>query len=158
MSEDARVEPGSAPGDEGLATAGRVLVVDDSVEIRDLLSVRLGAEGYQVSLAENGQQALEVAAELQPDVIICDLVMPVMGGQEFCRRARKHEDLRSCYIIVLTARDSREDLLQSLSEGADDFFVKPWDAHELLARIRTGMRIRELQRKVLAKDRRDTLA
>lgn len=158
MSDESREGRGSSPDGDGGVGAGRVLVVDDSVEIRDLLAARLGAEGYQVELAEDGQRALRVAAKVRPDVVICDLVMPVMGGQEFCRRARADATLRGCYIIVLTARDSREDLLKSLSEGADDFLVKPWDTHELMARIRTGMRIRSLQQQILFQDRRDTLA
>jgi sigma-B regulation protein RsbU (phosphoserine phosphatase) len=140
------------------AGKGRLLIVDDSARIRLLLQHRLSAEGYTVEIAEDGSQGFEAAQAFLPDVIVSDLMMPGVDGQELCARIRADDDLRGCYIIVLTGRDSQDARLGALASGADDFVVKPWDERELLARIHTGMRIRSLQREIQLKEQRDVLA
>jgi len=137
---------------------GKILVVDDSVHIRVLLEHRLAAEGYDVCLAENGAEALERARADVPDVVISDWMMPVMDGEQLCAHVRADPELRGVFFIMLTAKDSQDARVHSLSSGADDFLVKPWDERELLARIRSGMRILMLQREIQSKDKRDILA
>ena len=115
----------------------RILVVDDEPQIRRLLKATLAARGYEVALAEDGQEALDVAASWRAEVILLDLGLPKIDGLEVCRQVREWS---LAPIIVLTVRDSEEDKVKALDLGADDYLTKPFGTDELLARIRVALR------------------
>lgn len=137
---------------------GTVLVVDDSVHIRTVLTKRLAAAGCRTEAAAEGRAGLEAARALRPDVIVADWMMPGLDGAGLCAAVRAEPALAGCFFIMLTARETREDRIDALEAGADDFLVKPWDDLELLARIRGGLRVRRLQREIEESGKRDTLA
>lgn len=137
---------------------GTVLVVDDSVHVRTVLSRRLSAAGCRTEAAADGLAALEAARALRPDVIVSDWMMPGLDGAALCAAVRAEPALAGCFFIMLTAKETRDDRLGALEAGADDFLVKPWDDLELLARIRSGLRIRRMQREIEETGKRDTLA
>lgn len=112
-----------------------VLIVDDEFSGRQTIESVLDGEGYELRLAENGAQALEQARKHLPDVILLDLMMPGMTGFEVCKRIRNDPQLAEIPIIVLTALDDRESMLEALKAGADDFIAKPFDRFELRARL-----------------------
>lgn len=118
-----------------------ILVVDDDAKGRQLLNNLLTGENYQVVLAEHGAEALMLAHELRPDVILLDVMMPELDGFEVCRRLRQDENLCHVPILLLTALDDRESRLQGLDAGADDFISKPFDSVELRTRLRTITRL-----------------
>ncbi|MBI1758489.1 MAG: response regulator transcription factor [Actinobacteria bacterium] len=115
-----------------------VLVVDDDPELRAALARALRLEGYRVGTAPNGAQALAALPELRPDVVVLDVMMPVVGGVEVCRRMRAAGDRTP--ILVLTARDAVGDRVVGLDAGADDYLVKPFALAELQARLRALVR------------------
>jgi two-component system KDP operon response regulator KdpE len=117
--------------------SARVLVVDDEPQIGRLLRTTLGAHGYEVAVAADGQAALDQAARWRPDVILLDLGLPVLDGLEVCRRIREWSQVP---IIVLTVHDAEQDKVAALDLGADDYLTKPFGADELLARIRVALR------------------
>lgn len=112
-----------------------VLIVDDEYSGRETLQSVLEGEGYRLEMAENGWQAIEKAKALLPDVILLDVMMPGMTGFEVCQRIRNDPQVAEIPIIILTALDDRESLLNSLKAGADDFISKPFDRYELRARL-----------------------
>ena len=112
-----------------------VLIVDDEYIGRETLQSVLEGEGYELEMAENGLQAIEKAKELLPDVILLDVMMPGMTGFEVCRHIRNDPQIAEIPIIILTALDDRESLLNALKAGADDFISKPFDRYELRARL-----------------------
>jgi len=105
----------------------------------------LTKNGYDVKTAENGSVAVEVLSTFKPKVILADWTMPVMDGLQLCNAIKKKEEFKTVYFIVLTARASLKDRIAGLDVGADDFLVKPIENQELLARIRSGIRIFNLQ-------------
>lgn len=121
--------------------AAQILVVDDDEQIRTPLHRLLTLEGYSVTTAASGDDALRRAAERFPDLVVLDVMMPGLDGIEVCRRLRA-SDSRLC-IIMLTARDAVPDRVLGLETGADDYVVKPFAFAELLARIRGCLRRRE---------------
>jgi two-component system response regulator MprA len=114
-----------------------VLVVDDDPKIRSVLGRGLHFEGYDVQLAADGAEALKIARETPPDVIVLDVMLPDMDGMEVCRRLRRGI---STPILMLTARDAVPDRIAGLDSGADDYLVKPFEFDELVARIRALLR------------------
>jgi two-component system response regulator MprA len=116
----------------------RVLVVDDEAAVRDSLSRTLRFEGYEVSIAVDGIDALDVIARQEPDAVLLDVMMPGLDGLETCRRLRGAGRLLP--ILMLTARDSVGDRVAGLDAGADDYLVKPFALQELLARLRALLR------------------
>ncbi|MDX6214402.1 MAG: two-component system, OmpR family, response regulator MprA [Frankiales bacterium] len=116
----------------------RVLVVDDDPELRAALTRALTIDGYAVSAVSNGAKALEAVRELEPDVLVLDVMMPVLGGLEVCRRLRAGGDRTP--ILVLTARDQVGDRVAGLDAGADDYLAKPFALEELRARLRALLR------------------
>ncbi|MFL5873974.1 MAG: response regulator transcription factor [Solirubrobacterales bacterium] len=118
---------------------GRVLVVEDDVDIADVLRRSLRNEGYEVKTSADGAEALDVAAGFIPDLVVLDLGLPGMDGVEVCRRLRSDGDVP---ILMLTARAETEDRVTGLDSGADDYLVKPFERKELLARIRALLRRR----------------
>lgn len=115
----------------------RVLVVDDEPQIRRALSTNLEARGYEVDLAPTGEDALRLAAEHHPDVVVLDLGLPGIDGLEVVAGLRGWTDVP---IIVLSVRDSEADKVAALDAGADDFVTKPFGMDELLARLRAAVR------------------
>lgn len=115
----------------------KILVVDDEATIRETLQYNLEKEGYQVITAADGLQALQVAREQEPDLVILDLMLPELDGLSVCRAIRREQDTP---IIMLTARTGEMDKIVGLESGADDYVVKPFSLGELLARVRAVLR------------------
>jgi DNA-binding response OmpR family regulator len=115
----------------------RVLVVDDEQALADLVASYLTRDGFEVSMAHDGQQAIDQARQVDPDVMVLDLGLPRIDGVEVCRVVRTFSD---CYIIMLTARTEEVDKLIGLSVGADDYLTKPFSPRELLARVHAMLR------------------
>lgn len=117
----------------------RILTIDDDPDIQDVLDLTL-SEYYEVFQASNGQEALALLQTRVPDLIICDYVMPVMNGKEFCRAMKKDILLQHIPIIMLTGKGEVKDMVECIEAGADDYLVKPFDPAALLARIRMILR------------------
>ncbi len=118
-------------------TQAEILIVDDDAQIRRTLRATLVPQGYGVSDARSGEEALEKLRAEKTDVVLLDLNMPGMGGLATCREIRRHSDVA---IIVVSVRDSETDKVQVLDAGADDYVTKPFSTPELLARIRAALR------------------
>lgn len=118
----------------------RVLVVDDEPALRSALDRALRMDGYDISLAADGQAALDELAAQRPDAVVLDVAMPGIDGLELCRRLRSTGDRTP--VLMLTARDSIDDRVAGLDAGADDYLVKPFERQELLARLRALLRRR----------------
>lgn len=118
-------------------SAGRILVVDDDPQIRRVMRVTLTGQGYEVDDAKTGEMALEKLREARFDLVLLDMNMPGMGGIETCREIRSQSEIA---IIMLTVRDTEADKVEALDAGADDYVTKPYNAPELLARIRANLR------------------
>jgi len=114
-----------------------VLVADDEARIRELLAGYFEAEGFDVTLARDGNEALSAARECRPDVVLLDVMMPGIDGIEVLRRLRAESDV---YVIMLTARSDEVDKVVGLSVGADDYVTKPFSPRELVARTRAVLR------------------
>jgi DNA-binding response OmpR family regulator len=114
-----------------------VLIVDDQLAMRETLDSLLSNQGYELAFASDGQEALTQAAQLIPDIILLDVMMPNMDGFEVCQRMRADPTLAKVPIIMITALDDRELRLQGIEAGADDFISKPYNMLELRARVRT---------------------
>ena len=132
--------------------ASRILVVDDTPANIQTLTATLKKEGYQISVATNGKQALEVLARVQPDLILLDVMMPEMDGFETCRQLKAAEQWRHIPVIFLTAKTETADIVQGFELGAVDYVAKPFNAHELLARVNTHLTMDELRRSLAAKN------
>ena len=117
-----------------------VLVVEDDEFIARLLQAELTRSGYDVRMASDGVQALDLAFERCPDLVLADVMMPHMDGLELTRRLREDPRTEAASIIMLTARGLSMDKLEAFTAGADDYIVKPFDHDELLARIRGVLR------------------
>ena len=118
----------------------RVLVVEDEPAQREVLAYNLEAEGFAVSRAENGEEALLLVDEMAPDVIVLDWMMPNLSGIEVCRRLKIKSETRSIPIIMLSARSEEVDRVRGLETGADDYVIKPYSVIELMARVRSQLR------------------
>ena len=115
----------------------RVLVADDDDKIRELLELYLTKEGFAVEQAADGAEAILKAQQLKPDLIVLDIMMPVLDGMEVCRQVRKFSQVP---VIMLTARTEDEDRIMGLELGADDYLSKPFNPRELVARIKAVLR------------------
>lgn len=120
-------------------TKFKILVVDDDASIRQMLSLGLKHEGYEVQTAENGEIALQLIPVYEPHIIILDIMMPVMDGYELCQAI---PEISGASIIMLTAKDTSQDIVKGLRLGANDYLVKPFHFDELLARIEVQLRNR----------------
>jgi two-component system KDP operon response regulator KdpE len=118
-------------------TNAKILIVDDDPQIRRVMRTTLSAQGYIVSDARSGEEALERLRAERHDIVLLDLNMPGMGGLAACRVIRADRDLA---IIVLSVRNNEKDKVEALDAGADDFVTKPFGVQELLARIRAALR------------------
>jgi len=123
----------------------KILLVEDEYDTRFIFERLLTKNDYNVKAVENGEEALGVLEEFKPKVIIADWTMPVMDGLQLCNAVKSNDDYKTIYFILLTARSSLKDRVTGLDVGADDFLVKPVENQELLARIRSGIRIHNLQ-------------
>jgi two-component system, OmpR family, KDP operon response regulator KdpE len=117
--------------------AANILVVDDEPQIRRVMRSTLSSQGYVITEAKTGEEALELMRKERPDLILLDVNMPGMGGLETCREIRRASDAP---IIMLTVRNAERDKVAALDAGADDYVVKPFGIEELLARIRAALR------------------
>jgi DNA-binding response OmpR family regulator len=115
----------------------RILVVEDEARIAEVVQQYLERDGYMVVRAATGGDALDAAARRRPDLVVLDLGLPDMSGEDVCRRLREGSDVP---IIMLTARDAEEDLVRGLQLGADDYVTKPFSPRELTARVRALLR------------------
>lgn len=115
----------------------KILVVDDEKPIADILQFNLKKEGYDVYCAYDGNQALEMVNEIIPDLILLDIMLPLLDGMEVCREVRKKYEMP---IIMLTAKDSEIDKVLGLEFGADDYVTKPFSTRELIARVKANLR------------------
>src|SRR5215212_5244307 len=120
-------------------STARVLVVEDDVSIADVLRRTIRQEGHEVRSAGDGVEALRMAGEFVPDLVVLDLGLPKLDGVEVCRRLRAASDVP---ILILTARSETDDRVVGLDSGADDYLVKPFERKELLARLRALLRRR----------------
>ncbi|GIW09643.1 MAG: DNA-binding response regulator [Dehalococcoidia bacterium] len=120
--------------------AARILVIDDDQKILNTVRRGLAYEGYQVDVAESGEEGLRKAREHEPDLVILDVMLPGIDGFEICRRLRAGGDVP---VLMLTARDEVSDRVRGLDLGADDYMVKPFAFEELIARVRALLRRRE---------------
>ena len=124
----------------------RVLVAEDDPMLRAILKSWLESWGYQITLAEDGAKALRMLdAEPAPQLLILDWMMPILDGLNLCRMIRERDKSPYQYILLVTAKDDKQDLVRGLEAGADDYLSKPFDRNELRARLRTGRRILTLQ-------------
>ncbi len=122
------------------ATQPHVLIVEDEIAQREVLSYNLEAEGFRTSKAEDGEQALLLVEEEKPDVIVLDWMLPNVSGIEVCRQLKTRPEMRDVPIIMLSARSEEVDKVRGLETGADDYVVKPYSVSELMARVRTQLR------------------
>ncbi len=124
----------------------KILIIEDDVNIARLIELELGYEGYQVAVAHEGNQGLELFKNDQPDLVLLDVMLPGLDGVEVCKRLRQ---MSKVPVIMLTAKDGVGDRVVGLDSGADDYLTKPFATEELLARIRAVLR-RKPQEGILA--------
>lgn len=126
-----------------METSPSILVIDDEPDNFDVIDTLLDSQGYHLSYASDGQQALTLLESFQPDVILLDVMMPNMSGIEFCQRLKANPQWQHVPVIMVTALTHKEDLFRCLSAGADDFISKPVNGLELRARVRSMLRIKQ---------------
>src|SRR5580698_8820817 len=131
----------------------RILIADDSIVSRHLLDATLRKWGYEVVVACDGLEALHaLQGEDSPRIAILDWVMPGLTGPEVCKRVRENSrgsEGAYTYLLLLTSKSQREDLIEGMESGADDYLTKPFDQHELKVRLRPGLRIIQLQQELI---------
>jgi len=113
----------------------KILVVDDEERVRDMIGFRLGLFGYEVLKAANGQEALEIARQERPDLVLLDITMPELDGFQVCSRLKQDEATENIPVIMLTARAEAEDVRRALESGASDYIVKPYDPAVLQEKV-----------------------
>ncbi len=119
----------------GNKTSQKVLVVDDEEPILELLKYNLEKQGYEVRIASNGNEAVEIAKKFHPDLVLLDIMMPKMDGVETCRLLRANPDLQNTFIVFLTARAEEYSEIAAFDVGADDYILKPIKPRALMSRI-----------------------
>jgi len=133
------------------ASASRILIAEDDPVLRRMLEALLVKSGYDVVAVSDGLQALRILeSEGAPSLAVLDWVMPGLEGPQVCQRIRKRNDRPYVYILLLTALTQKGNVLQGLESGADDYLTKPFDAQELRARVRVGLRILSLQQSLIS--------
>jgi len=128
----------------------RILIVDDNETNRDILRTRLSPHGFELMEASDGEQALSIAREHRPDLILLDVMMPKIDGIEVCRRLKADADLPFMAIVLVTAKADSKDVVAGLEAGADEYLTKPVDQAALVARVKSMLRMKELTDKVSA--------
>jgi phosphoserine phosphatase RsbU/P len=124
----------------------KILIAEDDPVSRCILEVTLAKWGFDVISTSDGHQALEVIERQEPAIAILDWMMPRLDGVEVCRRVRATQPATPTYLILLTAKSEKDDIVEGLDAGADDYVTKPFNRVELKARIKVGVRVTELQR------------
>ncbi len=124
----------------------QILVIDDDTAVQELLRRTLKKQGYEVTVASNGEDGIAEAQKLRPALIICDWIMPRLTGIDVCRRVKADPDLSTTQFFLLTSLGSIADRVKGLDAGADDFISKPIELNELQARVRAGLRLHQLSR------------
>jgi CheY-like chemotaxis protein len=114
----------------------RVLIVDDEYFLAEMIKMRLELAGFEILLAENGQEALDLLAKQSVDVILMDVMMPVMDGWETTKKIKLDEKLKKIPVVFLTARASHEDHLKADHVGGDDYIPKPFETEDLIAKVK----------------------
>jgi adenylate cyclase len=122
----------------------RILAVDDTPENLEILRMRLEANGYEVATAADGVEGVRKARELQPDLILLDIMMPKLDGIGAVRLLKQDETLRSIPVILVTAKADTRDVVEGLDAGGDDYLTKPFEHRALLARVRSMLRQKAL--------------
>lgn len=123
---------------------GKILIVDDSRLIAHVAKTMLTKRGHEVILAQDGKAGLEAAKSEQPDIILLDLIMPIMDGYEVCEHLKKDDSTKEIPIIMVTSKAEASDKVKGLEMGALDYVAKPFDEGELVARVNIHLRLREL--------------
>ena len=123
-----------------MTTTKTILIVDDEAAIREMIRVGLELAGYDCLEAANAQEAHGIIVDQRPDLVLLDWMMPVTSGIELLRRLRREELTRDMLVIMLTAKDDKDNRVQGLDVGADDYITKPFSSRELLARIKAVLR------------------
>ncbi|AIM36145.1 response regulator transcription factor [Sphingobacterium sp. SG20118] len=131
----------------------KILVVDDEQDILDLIAFNLKREGYQVSTASNGHEAINVAKDINPDLIILDVMMPKMDGIEACRLMRAMPEFKNTFMVFLTARSEEYSEIAGFHVGADDYIAKPIKPRALMSRINAILRRNVSEEAARAQDR-----
>ena len=124
----------------------QILIIDDDYATQLLLKRTLEKQGYQITVASDGEEGLAKAIDISPALIICDWIMPHLNGLEVCRKLKTINELSTTFFILLTSLDSVEARVRGLDAGSDDFLCKPIEMHELKARVRSGLRLHQLSR------------
>lgn len=117
-----------------------ILVVEDEADIRELLRYNLTKEGYRVTCAASGEEALKISQSFTPDLVLLDLMLPGVDGLEVCRRFKREAHTRQIPIVMITAKGEEADIVIGLELGADDYVTKPFSVRVLLARLRAALR------------------
>jgi adenylate cyclase len=131
-------------------TPPRILIVDDNETNRDILATRLGAHGYDLKQAADGEEALAAAKEHLPDLILLDVMMPKLDGIEVCKRLKGDPGMPFMPIILCTAKSDTKDVVTGLEAGADEYLTKPIDQVALVARVKSVLRLKQLHDQVTA--------
>ena len=135
----------------------RILIVDDNQEFRELLKATLEPLKYDLHFANDGEEGFNLAKRTYPDIIISDWRMPKTDGIEFCQQVKKDPQLHTVYFVLLTIVSSQTEKIFALDSGADEYITKPFEMRELLAKLRAGLRIRNLQKKIADLEHRHAL-
>ena len=125
-------------------SSSRVLIADDIQQNRELLEAYLADEGYQILMAADGQQTMQMVDEHQPDLILLDIMMPRMSGYEVCARIKADAAKRMIPVLIVTALNEPGDIEKAVNAGCDDFLTKPVNRLELRTRVRSLLRVRHL--------------
>lgn len=137
-----------------MRTPARILIADDNPDNVDIFRTRLSANGYEILTATDGEQALAVAREWHPDLILLDVMMPKMDGTDVCRHLKADSSLPFMPIVMITAKTATQDVVTALEAGADEYLTKPVDHGALVARVKSMLRIKRLTDTVEAQKRK----
>ncbi|MEZ6128194.1 MAG: response regulator [Planctomycetaceae bacterium] len=131
-------------GNEVDLSGSRVLIADDNEQNRELLDAYLADEAYEILMANDGQETMEVVAASQPDLILLDIMMPRMSGYEVCEQLKADPETRNIPVLMVTALNEMGDIEKAVKAGCDDFLSKPVNQLELKTRVRSLLRVRHL--------------